>query len=128
MTIYAISFSFIVLDFMTGLIKAVATNSFTSTKMREGLFHKVALLLCMILGFLVDHAQDYMDFGITVPVAAAVCVYICLMEITSIIENICKINPYIMPEKLASLFGGLKAGSEGKANDRNRKSDRDSNI
>ena len=108
MTIYAIAFAFIVLDFLTGLIKAFATNSFTSTKMRQGLFHKVALLLCMILGFLVDHAQDYIDLGITVPVAAAVCVYICLMETTSIIENICKINPEILPDKLVSLFGGLK--------------------
>lgn len=108
MSIYAIAFAFIILDFVTGLIKAVATNSFTSTKMRQGLFHKVALLLCMILGCLVDHAQGYMDLGITVPVAAAVCVYICLMEITSIIENICKINPDILPDKLTSLFGGLK--------------------
>ena len=112
MTIYAIEFAFIVLDFITGLIKALATHSFTSTKMREGLFHKVALLLCMILGFLVDHAQGYIDLGITVPVAAAVCVYICLMEITSIIENICKINPEIVPDKLASLFGGLKKDKE----------------
>ena len=108
MTIYAIAFAFIVLDFLTGLIKAFATNSFTSTKMREGLFHKVGLILCMILGFLVDHAQSYIDLGISVPVAAAVCVYICLMEITSIIENICKINPEILPDKLAALFGGLK--------------------
>ena len=108
MTIYAIAFAFIVLDFFTGLIKALATHSFTSTNMREGLFHKVGLILCMILGFLVDHAQGYIDLGISVPVAAAVCVYICLMEITSIIENICKINPDILPEKLATLFGGLK--------------------
>ena len=108
MTIYAIAFAFIVLDFLTGIIKAFATNSFTSTKMREGLFHKVGLILCMILGGLVDFAQGYLDLGVSVPVAAAICVYICLMEITSIIENVCKINPQIVPEKLVSLFGGLK--------------------
>ena len=112
MTIYAIAFAFIVLDFLTGLIKAFASSSFTSTKMREGLFHKVGLILCMILGFLVDYAQSYLDLGISVPVAAAVCVYICLMEITSIIENICKINPDILPDKLAALFGGLKAEND----------------
>ena len=113
MTIYANAFAFIVLDFLTGLIKAFATNSFTSTKMREGLFHKVGLVLCMILGFLVDHAQSYIDLGISVPVAAAVCVYICLMEITSIIENICRINPDILPDKLADLFGGLRSENDG---------------
>ena len=107
MTIYFITFAFIVLDFATGLTKAFATKTFTSTKMREGLFHKVVLILCMILGFLVDYAQGYVDLGLSVPVAAAVCVYICLMEVISIIENICKINPDILPDKLAALFGGL---------------------
>ena len=115
MTIYAIAFAFIVLDFLTGIVKAFATNSFTSTKMREGLFHKVGLILCMILGGLVDFAQGYLDLGVAIPVAAAICVYICLMEITSIIENVCKINPQIVPSKLAALFGGLKKhdGQEG---------------
>ena len=114
MTIYAIAFAFIVLDFLTGIIRAFATNRFTSTKMREGLFHKVGLILCMILGGLVDFAQGYLDLGVSVPVAAAICVYICLMEIASIIENVCKINPQIMPDKLAALFGGLnRDGKEG---------------
>lgn len=118
MTIYAIAFAFIVLDFLTGIVKAFATNSFTSTKMREGLFHKVALILCMILGGLVDYAQGHMDLGVAVPVAAAICVYICLMETTSIIENVCRINPQIVPEKLAALFGGLnRNGGEGGASD-----------
>ena len=76
MTIYAIAFAFIVLDFLTGLIKAFATNSFISTKMREGLFHKVGLILCMILGVLVDYAQGYIDLGVSVPVAAVVCVHL----------------------------------------------------
>ena len=113
MTVYAIAFAFIVLDFATGLTKAFATKTFTSTKMREGLFHKVALVLCMILGWLVDFAQGYLDLGAAVPVAAAICVYICLMEITSIIENVCKINPDILPDKLAALFGGLKRDGKG---------------
>ena len=114
MTIYAIAFAFIALDFLTGLIKALATSSFTSTKMRKGLFHKVGLILCMILGGLVDFAQGHLDLGASVPVAAAICVYICLMEITSIIENVCKINPQLVPDKLAALFGGLKRdGKEG---------------
>ena len=108
MTVYLITLAFIALDFVTGWIKALATHSFSSTKMREGLYHKVSLVLCMILGGLVDFAQGYIDMGVTVPVAGAICVYICLMETTSIIENVCKINPQIVPDKLAALFGGLK--------------------
>ena len=108
MTIYVIAFAFIALDFLTGIVKAFATSTFSSTKMREGLFHKVGLILCMILGGLVDYAQRHLDLGVSVPVAAAICVYICLMEIASIIENACKINPQLVPDKLAALFGGLK--------------------
>lgn len=104
--IYAIVFAFIVLDFVTGMVKAVATQSFSSTKMREGLFHKSGLILVVILGVLVDYAQGYLDLGMTLPVAGAVCTYISLMEIASILENVCKINPDLMPDKLHQLFGG----------------------
>ena len=103
---FIITFAFIVLDFLSGIIKAFATNGFASTKMREGLFHKIGLLLCLVLGYMIDFAQGYLDLGVTVPVAAAICVYITMMEIASIIENACKINPDLMPDKLAEIFGG----------------------
>lgn len=109
---YVITFAFIVLDFVTGMIKACATNSFSSTKMREGLFHKTGLILVVILGVLVDYAQGFIDLGISIPVAAAFCAYICLMEIGSIIENICKIDPELMPDKLTKFFGGLEKDSK----------------
>lgn len=103
---FIITFAFIVLDFLSGIIKAFATNGFASTKMREGLFHKIGLLLCLVLGYMIDFAQGYLDLGVTVPVAAAICVYITMMEIASIIENACKINPDLMPDKLTEIFGG----------------------
>lgn len=105
---YIITFAFIVLDFITGLVKAFATKAYSSTKMREGLFHKVGLVLCVILGVMVDYAQGYLELGVSVPVAAAVCAYIVLMEVGSTIENIGEINPDVLPDKLRGLFGGLK--------------------
>ena len=107
MTVYYIVFAFIALDFATGLLKALATQAFTSSKMRTGLFRKVGLILCVILGVLVDFAQGYLDLGVTIPVAAAICAYICIMEISSILENVCAINPDLVPDKLAALFGGV---------------------
>lgn len=103
--IIVIALGFIVLDFITGLVKAVETKTFTSTKMRQGLYHKVGLMLCIILGVLVDFAQRYMDLGVSIPVTAAICVYICLMEISSILENVCKINPQLKLGKLTAIFG-----------------------
>jgi phage-related holin len=43
MKIYVIAFGFIVMDYMTGLLKAFATRAFESKIMRQGLFHNVAL-------------------------------------------------------------------------------------
>ncbi|MCC8075272.1 MAG: phage holin family protein [Clostridiales bacterium] len=109
---YLITCAFIALDFITGLVQAIATKTFSSSIMREGLLHKVGLLLIILLGILIDYAQGYVDLGATIPIAGAVCGYICVMEVGSSIENICKIDPDLMPDKLVALFGGLKGGDD----------------
>ena len=103
--IYAITFGFIVLDFATGLIKACKSSSFKSSMMREGLFHKMGEVLCVALGILVQCAEGYLNLGINLPVASAVCTYIVLMEIGSAVENIGAINPDLVPAKLRKIIG-----------------------
>lgn len=104
---FIITCAFIAFDFITGLVKAFATGGYKSTKMRQGLFHKVGLLLCVVLGYLVDFSQAYLDLGITIPVAGAICVYIVIMEIGSILENLCELSPELMPDKLNAIFGNV---------------------
>lgn len=111
--VYFVTGCFIVMDMVTGIIKALKNKEFTSSIMREGLFHKVGSILCMVFGVLVDYAQTLVDLGVTIPVASAVCVYICMMEIGSIIENVSMINPEIVPEKLTVYFSKLTNKSEG---------------
>lgn len=101
---YLITFSFMALDFLSGIAKAVFLGELCSTKMREGLFHKTALILCVLLGIGVDQAQTVVDLGISIPVSGSICVYIILMEISSIMENICCLNPELLPETLRGLF------------------------
>lgn len=105
--VYIITGAFILLDFITGLIKAFKKKEYTSSLMREGLYHKVGSILVIVFASLVDYAQGYIDIGVTIPLTITVCSYICLMEIGSIIENVCLINPAIMPEKLQSFFSKL---------------------
>lgn len=105
-----ITFAFIVLDFTTGLVKAFKEKSFNSSIMREGLYHKSGEIILIILGLLGDYAQRYVDIGITVPITASICVYIILMEIGSIAENVGKINPKLIPEKIKPFFHKLKEG------------------
>lgn len=105
---FAVVFAFIGLDFLSGMVKAFAGAGYTSTKMRQGLFHKVGLVLCVVLGYLVDYSQQFLELGIAVPVAGAICVYIVLMEIGSILENLCVISPELMPDKLMAIFGAQR--------------------
>lgn len=63
----------------------------------------------MMLAYAIDFAQPYMDLGFTVPVGAGACVFIVLMEITSILENACEINPEL-PEQLKRLLVSQKGG------------------
>lgn len=105
--VYIITAGFILLDMVTGIIKAFKTKSYTSTIMRQGLFHKSGSVVCVVFAVLVEYAQTFLDLGVTVPIAIPVCAYICMMEIGSIIENVCEINPEIMPEKLKNYFQKL---------------------
>lgn len=105
--VYFLTACFIIMDMVTGIVKAFREKSFTSSVMREGLFHKCGSVLCVVFGILVDTAQNYIDIGVTIPVAISICAYIILMEAGSIIENICVINPEILPDKLKSYFSKL---------------------
>ena len=100
--------AFIVLDFATGIVKAFKQKSYTSTTMREGLWHKCGSILCIMFGALADYAQRFFDIGIELPVLTAICTYIVLMECGSIVENIGAINPNILPDKLKEFFSKLK--------------------
>lgn len=105
--VYIITALFILLDLITGLIKAFKEKNYCSSIMREGLFHKSGSILCVAFGVLVDYAQNFLDLGVSIPIAVSVCAYIILMEVGSTIENICIINPEILPEKLKNYFQKL---------------------
>ena len=72
------------LDILTGYIQAVINKNVDSKIMREGLLHKCLLIVAIIVGYVVEFA-----FGIKA-VAQVITIYICLMEIMSILENLQK--------------------------------------
>lgn len=99
---------FVCFDFLTGIIKAIKNKNVSSTIMREGLLHKCAFVLVIILAIMCEAAMTHLDLGITVPLIAPVCVYIILTEIASILENIAEINPELKDSKVFSLFTSTK--------------------
>ena len=75
---------FMVADIISGLIQAVINKTLDSQKMREGILRKALLILIVALSFVAQYS-----FNIPA-VSKVVCIYIILMEIISIFENLKK--------------------------------------
>ena len=96
---------FILLDMLTGIIYAFKSNTFSSSILREGFFHKVALVVVMVCAILIECLVMHIpSLGFSVPILVPACVIIILMEISSIIENLVKINPQLANNKLLEMF------------------------
>lgn len=101
----AAALAMMVMDIVTGFAGAVVTHSVSSKKMREGIGHKVMLILTIMLAVLVQIFSTHIgDLGIIVPLILPVCVYIIVMEITSVIENITTAYPELKDTPLVKLF------------------------
>ena len=103
--ILAVVMCCIMLDFVSGIIAALATGTWKSELMRKGLLHKCSLILCIALGALLNFGQAYLDLGISIPAYEAICAYIVIMEAGSCLENLGKANPELLPDKIRKLFG-----------------------
>ena len=72
------------LDILTGYIQAVINKNVDSKVMREGLLHKCLLIVAIIIGYVVEYA-----FNLSA-VVQVITIYICIMEVMSILENLKK--------------------------------------
>lgn len=95
----------IAFDTITGLIKAKATDEgLQSGKGTKGFFKKIALLLGLFFGFLLDYAIPIfllkVNIGLTfnLPFGFMIGFYIFINEGISICENLYAINHDILPE------------------------------
>ena len=89
---FVIVLGFITFDVLTGLIKAKHDGSYNSTIMREGGYHKCMEILAVVGSYGVEYAMQYVDIGIQIPLVGAVVTYICIMELISIMENMCAVT------------------------------------
>lgn len=72
------------IDIVTGYIQAIINNNIDSKVMRTGLLHKVVIILIILASFIFDKA-----FNLPV-VSKVICIYVIVMEVVSILENIQK--------------------------------------
>lgn len=99
-----IALIFNALDLITGIITAVKNKDIQSSKLRDGLFKKVGFILCYFVAWLIDTDGALIGFQLGAPILPTIILYVCTTELVSILENICNINPDILPKKLMELF------------------------
>lgn len=99
-----IALVFNALDLITGIITAVKNKDIKSSKLRNGLFKKIGFMLCYFVAWVVDTQGTRIGFQLGISILPIIILYVCTTELVSILENICKINPDILPEKLMELF------------------------
>lgn len=98
----------VVLDVLTGLIKAKATGEgLSSKKANRGFWRKMALFAALAFGIFLDYAAGAVlvkagvSFAGELPFALIVCAYIIINESISIAENLYLANPESFPKWIA---------------------------
>lgn len=97
------------LDVMFGYVGAIRKGTLNSTVMRDGLWNKTLEMLIIATGFgaqfcISVFGKAQLGFEVNIPVSTGICAYICVYELTSIIENIGKLSPKI-GEKFIEILG-----------------------
>ena len=98
-------FAVMAMDVISGLIGAFASNSFSSTKMKEGAFHKAGIVVIALFGLMIDIMSAFIEgLPFQTPLCAAFCVYLIGMEAMSIVENVVIINPELKDSKIIKML------------------------
>lgn len=92
---YAIVFGFICFDVITGIIKSFYNGNVNSSCLRKGLIHKFTELLTLVGCGGINYLACYYHIGNIPDLVSAFGIYICTLELISIIENLSEVNPIL---------------------------------
>jgi toxin secretion/phage lysis holin len=106
----------VVMDFVTGIIKAKATGEkLSSKKGTKGFWKKIALFVALFFGFFLDYfipfAMESINIKLSIDSAIfgmIIGCYIVINESISICENLYASNPEILPNWIIKLLASAK--------------------
>lgn len=102
----------IAIDYISGVIAAAYNGELSSHRMKEGLLKKFAYILIMLTCYIIDFTSHKVNLGFTISLYITVGVGITLVEITSIFENCCKINPEIKNSNILDIIENHKESKD----------------
>nr|DAL84345.1 MAG TPA: holin [Caudoviricetes sp.] len=97
----------IIMDIVCGTVAAMRNKELSSSIAREGMYNKIGEAMFLLIGIIANKTLSMPPFdslGISPDIAYIVAAYIAWMELVSIIENICKINPELPFAKILMMF------------------------
>ena len=103
---------FVVTDYVTGIVKAMMAGNLSSKRMREGLGHKFAYLALILTSYMIDVFSAHVDLSLPVHVYLVTVGGICLIELTSIIENVTEINPELKDVPFMRIFSTTNTNTD----------------
>ena len=106
----------ITLDVVAGILSAASRGDISSRKLREGLMHKLALVLAFALAVALEWCEASIPIGLSIPLIMPVASYIIVMEACSIYENVRSVNPDFRFEGFDELFR-IRTGSKEEGDD-----------
>lgn len=95
---------FVFIDYITGVVNAAMHSRLNSSKMREGLGHKFAYCVLIFVAYIIDAIQLNSSLNLPFEMFPIVSIGIIAIELTSIIENVCEINPELRKAKFMDIF------------------------
>lgn len=97
----------IIMDIVCGTVAAMRNKELCSYIAREGMYNKIGEAMFLLIGIIANEVLGMPPFdslGISPDIAYIVAAYIAWMELVSILENICKINPELPFAKILMMF------------------------
>lgn len=94
----------VLLDILFGFACAVLNNEVSSSKMREGIGHKLGIIGTMLVAMFLEGCCSYIDLGFDVPVVGVTAAYLTLMEAWSVCEILVRLNPDLANVPIFSLL------------------------
>lgn len=97
----------IIMDIICGTVAAMRNKELCSSIARDGMYNKIGEAMFLLIGIIANEVLAMPPFdslGISPDIAYIVAAYIAWMELISIIENICKINPELPFTKILMMF------------------------
>ena len=95
----------IAMDYLSGITAAASRGDLQSSKMREGLWHKLGEVGAILLAYLVAEEGHYIGLPYQIDLLIpAVLIWISVMEITSILENLAILNPDLASAGFLQIF------------------------